>query len=95
MTKKIAISLPDHSLRKARAAVKAGKAASVSGYIAELVDNASADETFDEMIAAWLKESGATDAELRSAEEESRLAFERAGLKRRGQHRAKSQRKAS
>jgi Arc/MetJ-type ribon-helix-helix transcriptional regulator len=95
MTKKIAISLPDGSLSKARAAVKAGKAASLSGYIAQLVENANAHETFDEMISAWMKESGASKAELRAAEEESRLAFERAGLTRKGRYRAKAQRKAS
>ena len=61
---------------------KASKAAIVSGYNAQLVENASAQEAFDEMIAAWMKESGASKAELRAAEEESRLAFERAGLKR-------------
>jgi hypothetical protein len=94
MTKKIAISLPDASLRKARAAVHAGKAATLSGYIAQLVDNANAIETFDEMIANWVSESGATEAEVRAAEEESRMAFERAGLNRKRPSRAKPQRKA-
>jgi hypothetical protein len=94
MTKKIAISLPDASLRKARAAVNAGKAASLSGYIAQLVENAHAAETFDEMIAAWVRESGATEAEVRAAEKESRMAFERAGLNHK-RPRAKSKRKAS
>jgi Arc/MetJ-type ribon-helix-helix transcriptional regulator len=95
MTRKIAISLPDQCLSKARGAVKAGKAGSVSRYIAQLVENANARETFDEMIATWMKESGASKAELRAAEEESRLAFERAGLNRKGGNRAKAQRKAS
>jgi hypothetical protein len=72
--------------------VKAGKAASASGCIAQLVEDANAQETFDELIAAWMKESGASEAELRAADEESRLAFERAGLK--GSHRAKAPRKA-
>jgi hypothetical protein len=81
MTKKIAISLPDESLQKAKAAVRAGKAPNVSNYIAHLIEDASANETFAEMIEFWIKESGATQEQLRAAEEESRLAFERAGLK--------------
>jgi Arc/MetJ-type ribon-helix-helix transcriptional regulator len=95
MTKKIAISLPDGSLRKARAAVKAGKAPNVSNYIAHLIDDATAQETFGDMIAAWLGESGATEEELRAAEEESRMAFARAGLEHRRDHPEKTRRKAS
>jgi Arc/MetJ-type ribon-helix-helix transcriptional regulator len=95
MTKKIAISLPDRSLRKARAAVKAGKAPNVSNYISHLIEDANAQETFSEMIAAWIRESGATEEELRAAEEESRMAFERAGLEHRRGHREKARRKAS
>ena len=94
MTKKIAISLPDKSLRKAKAAVKAGKAPNVSNYIAHLIEDANAEESFGEMIAAWIRESGATEDELRAAEEESRAAFVRAGLGHaRGSH-EKARRKA-
>lgn len=95
MTKKIAISLPDRSLRKARAAVKAGKAPNVSNYISHLIEDANAEETFSEMIATWIGESGATEGEIRAAEEESRLAFARAGLEPRKEHREKARRKAS
>ena len=94
MTKKIAISLPDKSLRKARAAVKAGKAPNVSNYIAHLIEDANADETFDEMIASWLRESGATEHELRMAEDESRAAFVRVGIGNRRDHLEKARRKA-
>lgn len=80
MTKKIAISLPDATLRKAKAAVEAGNAPNVSNYIAHLIEEASATETFEAMIAEWLEESGISPEELRAAEEESRAAFERAGL---------------
>ena len=87
MTKKIAISLPDGSLRKARAAVKAGKAPNVSNYLARLIEDANATETFDRMIASWLEESGATEDEIEAAEQESRAAFARAGLLRgKGRH---------
>ncbi|HEY4160092.1 MAG TPA: hypothetical protein VGM29_18395 [Polyangiaceae bacterium] len=94
MTKKIAISLPDEALRKAKAAVRAGKAPNVSNYLAHLIDGASANESFAEMIASWVSESGASRAELRAAEEESRLAFERAGLTRGKGQREMARRKA-
>jgi Arc/MetJ-type ribon-helix-helix transcriptional regulator len=95
MTKKIAISLPDSSLRKAKAAVKAGKAPNVSNYIAHLIEDANAKETFQEMIADWLQESGASEAELRAAETESRAAFEGADLTRRGRRGGDASQKAS
>ena len=96
MTRKIAISLPDASLKKARAAVKAGSAPNLSNYIARLIEDASASETFDEMIAAWLHESGASEAEIREAEDESTEAFERAGLLPEGsRNREKTSRRAS
>jgi hypothetical protein len=95
MTKKIAISLPDKSLQKAKAAVRAGKAPNLSNYIVHLIDGANADETFKDLIAGWIKESGATAEELRAAKEESRMAFERAGLVRRRRRVEKTPRKAS
>ncbi len=94
MTRKIAISLPDATLGKARAAVRARKAPTLSGYIARLVEDASASETFTDMIADWVSESGATEAELRAAQQESHEAFERAGLSRSKHPREKAQRKA-
>ena len=94
MTRKIAISLPDASLRRAKAAVRAGKAPNVSNYIAHLIEDATAGETFAAMIDSWIRESGATEKEIRAATEESRLAFARAGLDRRGGHREKARRKA-
>jgi Arc/MetJ-type ribon-helix-helix transcriptional regulator len=93
MTKKIAISLPDESLRKARAAVRRGRAPNVSNYIARLIEDASADETFEEMISAWLLESGASEEQIRAAEEESRAAFARAGLAPKEVRRAATSRK--
>lgn len=95
MTKKIAISLSDQTLRKARAAVKAGKAPNMSNYVAHLIEDASAEESFTEMLNALIRDSGATAAELRAAEEESRVAFERAGLTRKGNRHEKARRKAS
>jgi Arc/MetJ-type ribon-helix-helix transcriptional regulator len=95
MTKKIAISLPDESLEKVKAAVSAGKAPSVSNYITHLIEDANAKESFSEMIAEWLRDSGASKQELRAAEEESRLAFDRAGLTNRGGRRGQTSKKAS
>jgi Arc/MetJ-type ribon-helix-helix transcriptional regulator len=94
MTKKIAISLPDSTLEKARAAIRAGRAPNVSSYMARLIEDASATETFDEMIAAWVRDSGASHEEIDAAYEESRRAFERAGLVGRGYPREKAARKA-
>ena len=94
MTKKIAISLPDRTLEKARAAVNNGKAANVSNYIVRLIEDASASETFDQMISEWMRESGASAEERRAADEESRSAFERAGLVPKGSRRGRAPKKA-
>ena len=94
MTRKIAIRLPDATLGKARAAVKDRGAASLSSYIGRLIEDARAVETFEEMLAAWVQESGATSAEIRAAQKESLEAFERAGLTRHGHRREKAARKA-
>jgi hypothetical protein len=95
MTKKIAISLSCSTLDKARAAVRAGRAPTLSNYIARLIEDATATETFDEMIAAWVRESDASQAEIDAAEEESSKAFERAGLVGRRHSREKAAREAS
>jgi hypothetical protein len=94
MTRKIAISLPDSTLGKARAAVKDRGAASLSNYIGRWIEDASASETFDEMIASWVRDSGATAAEVRAAQKESLEAFERAGLTRQESRRGKAASKA-
>jgi Arc/MetJ-type ribon-helix-helix transcriptional regulator len=94
MTRKIAISLPDATLGKARAAVRDRGAASLSSYIGRLIEDASATETFEEMLAAWIQESGATSAEIRAAQKESLEAFERAGLTEGRNQREKAGRKA-
>ena len=94
MTRKIAISLPDSTLRKAKAAIRAGRAPNFSSYMARLIEAASAAETFDEMIAEWVRESGASQAEIAAAHDESRRAFERAGLVGGRRPREKAARKA-
>ena len=94
MTKKIAVSLPDQTLERAQTAVKRGKAPNVSNYIAQLIDQQSATETFEEMISDWLRESGATAKEIRAAERSALADFERAGIIPKGKRREASSRKA-
>jgi hypothetical protein len=99
MTSKIAISLPDQTLQRAKAAVRQGKARNVSNYIALLVDQASASESFEAMIEEWLRESNATPREIRRAEQRALADFHRAGLatavkRPRSRRREEAQRKA-
>ncbi len=94
MTKKIAVSLPDQTLTRARIAVKRGKAPNLSNYIALLIDQQSASESFDEMVADWLRESGASAKQIRAAEQSALADFERAGLLPKGKHREAARRKA-
>ena len=88
MTKKIAVSLPDKTLERAKHAVKRGKAPNVSNYIALLIDQESATESFEEMIADFIRESGATEKEIRAAERQALEDFKGAGLLPKGRHRA-------
>jgi Arc/MetJ-type ribon-helix-helix transcriptional regulator len=65
MTVKIAVSLPDELVEQARAAVKSGRAASVSAYVAEALREKGGRRTLDD----WLDEQDAefgppTEAEL-------------------------------
>ncbi len=78
MTKKIAISLPDETLKRAKTMVRSGKAKSVSGYIAALIDDdlakESVDELFDEIrrrqgyrVEEWNEALQAAEADLTAA----------------------------
>jgi len=88
MTKKIAVSLPDRTWARARSVVKSGRAESVSGYIATLIDREADDESFEEMIARWDREDGRTPDEVARGRTAVLADFERAGLvaKRRRKH---------
>ena len=55
---KITISLSDGALRKARAAVKAGEAASVSAYIAAAVEEKRDRDDLRAMLAEMAEDSG-------------------------------------
>ena len=62
MTVKIAVSLPDRLVEEARAAVVAGRAASVSAYVAEALAEKSRRRTLSEVLDEMDAELGAPDA---------------------------------
>ena len=70
MTVKIAVSLPDHLVAEARAAVSDGRAASVSAYVAEAMAEKSRLRSLEEVLDDFDAELGATgEAAMRSAAE--------------------------
>jgi hypothetical protein len=93
MTVKIAVSLPDRTLKRAKSVVKSGRAESVSGYIAKLIDQEAEEESFQAMIARWNREDGRSTEEIRSGEAAALADFERAGLVGRSAKRKKTRRK--
>lgn len=80
MTKKIAVSLPEGVWARAKAVVRTGRAASVSGYIAALIEKEAAEESFAEMIARWDREDGRSPEEIARGRAAARTELERAGL---------------
>jgi len=58
MTKKIAISLPDALLDHARGAVAAGRAESVSAYVAGAIAERAKQEDLAALLAEMLSETG-------------------------------------
>ena len=62
MTAKIAVSLPDHLVEEARAAVAGGRATSVSAYVAEALAEKSRRRTLSEVLDEMDAELGAPDA---------------------------------
>ena len=80
MTAKIAISLPEKTLAMAKAVVKRGRASSVSGYIATLIEEKDREESFDEMLHRWNREDGKSPEEIERGLAKAQAEFERAGL---------------
>lgn len=80
MTAKIAISLPEKTLAKAKAVVRKGGAASVSGYIATLIEEKDREESFEEMLDRWDREDGRKPEEVARGVAKAQRDFERAGL---------------
>ena len=62
MTVKIAVSLPDHLVEEARAAVAGGRATSVSAYVAEALAEKSRRRTLSDVLDEMDTELGAPDA---------------------------------
>ncbi|WP_332644100.1 hypothetical protein [Aeromicrobium sp.] len=66
MTIKIAVSLPDHLVAEARAAVAEGRADSVSGYVAEAMESVSRRKTLGDLLKDLDAEFGPTSAEAKA-----------------------------
>ncbi|WGX97069.1 hypothetical protein [Nocardioides sp. L-11A] len=63
MTTKIAVSLPDHLVEHARAAVAEGKAASVSAYVAQALQEKADREPIGDFFEMFDKKWGSPTAE--------------------------------
>jgi len=94
MTRKIAISLSEETWRRAKSVVLEGRAESVSGYIASLIDREAEEETFAEMIARWNHEDARSAAEVSHGEAAVCAEFERAGLMQKGAAREGARRRS-
>ena len=70
MTSKIAVSLPDELVAQAKAAVAAGRAASVSAYVAAAMRQKAKLDDLQSLLTELLSETGGplTDDERRSAD---------------------------
>lgn len=70
-TTKIAVSLPTGLVQRARRAVRSGRSASVSAYIASAVEEKATLEDLATLLREMLAESGGplTEAERRQADE--------------------------
>ncbi len=64
MTKKIAVSLPDHLVEEARAAVTSGDAASVSAYVAAAMHSYGRRDSLAALLDDLDADFGAPDPEV-------------------------------
>jgi Arc/MetJ-type ribon-helix-helix transcriptional regulator len=81
---KIAISLPEAVLDRARRAVARGRAASVSAYVAQAIEEKAKVEDLAEMLRSMLAETGGP-----LAQREKREADEALGIARRSRRRSR------
>ena len=65
MTTKIAVSLPDELVTKAREAVERGQASSVSAYVAGAMRQAQLRESLRDVLDSWDAELGPPDRRAR------------------------------
>jgi Arc/MetJ-type ribon-helix-helix transcriptional regulator len=63
MTRRITVSLPDHLVDAATAAVREGRASSVSAYVAEALAEKSSAETLEQFLSDWRERVGASTPE--------------------------------
>jgi Arc/MetJ-type ribon-helix-helix transcriptional regulator len=77
MTAKIAVSLPDHLVEEARAAVTSGRAASVSAYVAEAMAEKSRRRTLAEVLDEMDAELGVPSDRARTRASSALDAVER------------------
>jgi Arc/MetJ-type ribon-helix-helix transcriptional regulator len=55
---KIAVSLPEHAIARARRAVRTGEAASISAFIARAIERTGNVDDLEKMLAEMLAETG-------------------------------------
>ena len=55
---KIAVSLPEHAIARARRAVRTGEAASVSAFITQAIERTAEADDLEKMLAEMLAETG-------------------------------------
>ncbi len=69
-TDKIAVSLPRETLRRARRAVRKGRAPTISSYVASAIDQKASLDELDDLLTTMLEETGGplTAAEERAAD---------------------------
>lgn len=84
-TEKIAISLPKHVAERTRCAVRRGRAASVSAYIVEALEEKVKLDELSTLLDEMLQESGGplTTAEQRAADRALGIVIKRARTRRR------------
>jgi Arc/MetJ-type ribon-helix-helix transcriptional regulator len=63
MTTKLAVSLPDELVEQARQAVREGRAASVSAYIADAMSQSARTRSIARLVADMRAEDGPPDEE--------------------------------
>lgn len=60
---KIAVSLPEQQIEAAKQAVREGRAASVSAYVAEALAHRQQDDALADLVAEWTAHDGAPSVE--------------------------------
>jgi hypothetical protein len=71
-TRRITLTLPEALIESAEVAVAAGRARSVSAYVAEVAGAGEARLTLDEVMARWSADSEHTASEQQTADEWAR-----------------------